>query len=84
MGTVYGIQIEVEGSAIKTINGMDTAFHKLDTDAKHAAKSMDSHFSGIKNQLGGMKSLIMGATGLGVLFSGFEFAKSSLEAFDKR
>jgi hypothetical protein len=88
MSEVYGFKIEVSGNAVTSISGIDTAFHKLDTDSQKSMSNVKSHVGEmhgkLKEMLGGMKGLLMGATGLGAIFGGVELAKSSLEAFDKR
>jgi Ni/Co efflux regulator RcnB len=88
MAETYGFRIEVEGNAVKSISGIDTAFHKLDTDSQKSMSNVKSHVGEMhekmKGMMGGMKGLILGATGLGSIFGGFELAKESLEVFDKR
>ena len=88
MSEVYGFKIEVEGSAIKSIQGIDAQLHKLEVDSRNTTTSIGNHFSNMNNKMksmfGGMGGLLAGATGLGFLFGGVSLAKASLEAFDKR
>jgi phage-related protein len=79
----YAFQIDVEGNSIQ-------GFRKLEEGAEHVnkkAKEIHNSFSQIGESVTHLgsefKSLALGALGLGSIFAGFEFIKSSLEAFDK-
>jgi hypothetical protein len=81
--SAYAIQIQVEGNAITGMKQIGAQIDQLNAKTKE----IHGNFDGLKGKIGGLaselKSLAIGALGIGSAFAGFEFIKSSKEMFDK-
>jgi len=79
----YAFQINVEGNTISGFKQIESAAEHVNEKAKEIHNSFSKIGEGIGHLGSEFKNLAMGALGLGSIFAGFEFIKSSKEAFDK-
>jgi hypothetical protein len=79
----YAFSIDIEGNAIQGIKQLEAHTEALEHKAKEAHVGFHGLGEKVRELGGELKGLALGALGIGSMFAGFEFIKTSKEAFDK-
>ena len=81
--SAYAFKIDLDGNAVKGMQQMQSEAEKLHSKTKEIHGSFGKLGESVKELANEFKGLALGALGIGSMFAGFEFIKSSKEAFDK-
>jgi hypothetical protein len=79
----YAFKIDVEGNSLAGFKQIEAGAESVNLKAKEIHSSFSKLGEEIGHVAGEFKSMALGALGVAGVFAGFEFVKSSMEAFDK-
>jgi len=83
---MYGFTVNCSGDAVEQLRKIDEALKQAGVNAKVQVGEIENHFAGMGEKIKGvfsdLKGLLAGGIIAGGVFGGFEFIKSSREAYD--